>query len=155
MPKLYTAPGRPINLEAIASSDTVVTLRWSAGDATPVDQYYVRYVNLANQNDTGDGFSTETSYSFDNLQPGATYGVNVAALNSGGYSPTSDWASVTLTPSQGGNLSGITHIFKICDVSLLLLAKMAAVRVVDILPLTKRASFFAIYFYPDIPCSHQ
>ena len=85
-------------------SDTSASLQWLPGDNSDILRYYIRWSNVADNSDSGEGLSTIASYDVTGLQPGATYTFNVAAVNQDGTSPFSNTASLTLEEPQPGNL---------------------------------------------------
>ena len=90
-------------MRAQARSDTSALLEWLPGDNTVVDRYYIRWINIADDTDSGEEYSSVTSYDVTGLKPGATYTFNVAAINQDGTSPFSNTASLTLEEPQPGN----------------------------------------------------
>ena len=84
-------------------TDTSASLEWLPGDNSVIDRYFIRWSNVADSTDSGEGFSPIASYEVTGLQPGATYTFNVAAINQDGTSPFSDTASLTLEEPQPGN----------------------------------------------------
>ncbi len=66
-----------------------------------MDRYYIRWSNVADPSDGGEGYSPITGYEVANLQPGATYAFNVAAENRDGISSYSEPAQVTLDSGAG------------------------------------------------------
>ena len=94
---IYIGPAAPYNVQIQPYSDpTSATLQWLPGDNSVVDRYYIRWINDADQTDTGEGYSAVTSYGVTGLQPGATYSFNVAAQNVNGISQFSETVSYTV-----------------------------------------------------------
>ena len=101
---VHLGPTAPYNLQARQLSDATASLEWLPGDNNVVDRYYIRWSNVADSTDSGEGVSLVTSYDVTGLTAGATYTFNVAAVNRGGTSPFSKTASLTMEEPQPGNL---------------------------------------------------
>ena len=96
-------PSAPTGVNATAGDD-YINIYWNS--VSGADEYKVYRSTSANGSYTGISYTTNTSYTDEDVKSGTTYYYKVTAWNEAGESAKSEYTSAKITSSGGGGTGG-------------------------------------------------